>query len=253
MPTISSMARNNYMMLNYALKSGNSLFDLGTANSKSTTAATSLNYLKNFGTSGTTQSEGTTAVGFKTSFDSTMKNLSSASNALKNTDFDVGGKEAVTQTTDENGKTTTKKSDKLVSVLKGIESFAESYNDAIDLFNDNANSSKRVKQMANVFADTKYRQGQLSSIGVVVGSDGKMKLDEDVLTKALTENPTKVNRLLGRDGLAGKADSHVSFARSQESRMLTSFSSVSTDGYSSNGLFNSGSYGSLGNLFSMWI
>ena len=272
MSTISSMARNNYMMLKYAQNNGKSLFTSNLSASKSSSlwssyassqnsAASTLSGL--FGVRSAmndlVKSYDTTAKAFHSEFASTMDDLSKASNTIKGMNFDVGGKSAVTEVTNEDGTVTTTKSAALQDVLKGIEDFASKYNDAIDFFKDNADVSKQMKNMTNVFSDTTYRSGLLSTIGVVVGNDGKMKLDEDALTKALTENPSKVERILGKGGLASKADNHISFARSQQNRLFPSVSSAlgnavkSSSVYSGNSLMRLSAYSSVGNLLNTWI
>lgn len=272
MPTISSMARNNYMMFKYAQNSGKSLFESNSSTSKSTSIWDSYASSQNstastmsglFGVrsamSDMVKSYDTAASAFKAEFTSTMEDLSKAAASIKGMNFDVGGTSAVTEVTNEDGTVTTTKSKELTDVLKGIEDFASKYNDAIDFFQDNADISKSMKNMSSVFSDTTYRAGMLNTIGIVVGNDGKMKIDEDVLTKALTENPSKVGRLLGKDGLAGKADKHVSFARSTQNRLFPSINSALGDAmksssvYSGNSLLRLSSYSSIGGLLNTWI
>lgn len=272
MPTISSMARNNYMMLKYAQSNGKSLFGSGASTGQASSlwssyaspqrsAASTVSGL--FGVraamSDMVKSYDTAAKAFRSEFTSTMDDLSKASNTIKGMNFDVGGISAVTEVTNKDGTVTTSKSAALKEVLKGIEDFASKYNDAIDFFKDNADVSRQMKNMTNVFSDTTYRAGLLSTIGVAVGSDGKMKLDEDVLTKALTENPSKVERILGKGGLASKADNHISFARAQQNRLFPSVSSAfgsavkSSSVYSGNSLLRLSAYSSVGNLLNTWI
>ncbi len=279
MSTISSMARNNYLMLRYAQNTGQSLFNTGkSANKTFSLWSDGSSMLGGYGLLGSISSSSmsglmglrsgmtelvksydSTAKAFKTEFSDTMSDLSKASADIKKINFDVGGKSALTQTTSEDGTVTTTKSSELVDALKGIEDFASKYNDAIGFFKDNADLSKYMKNIANTFSDTTYRAKQFSGIGIVVGNDGKMKIDEDVLTKALTENPSKVGRLLGKDGLAGMADRHISFAKSQQNRLFPSISSAlgingkSSSLYSSNSLMRMSGYSSLGNLFNSWI
>ena len=272
MATISSIARNNYMMLKYAQKSGKSLFDSSTYSARNSSffssytstgndAASTMSGLYGIRSSmrDMVNSYNTAAKTFRAEFSGTMDDLVQASDSLKKMNFDVGGKAALTETVGEDGKTIVTKSKDLTDVLKGIEKFADKYNEAIDFFNDNADLTKHMKNMTAVFSDTTYRAGSLATIGVVVDNEGKMKLDEDALVKTLTENPTKVERLLGKGGLAAKADSHISFARSQQSRLFPSASSVlgssikQSSVYSGNSLLRLSSYSSVGSLLNMWI
>ncbi len=272
MPTISSMARNNYMMFKYAQNNGKSLFESSVSASKASalwsnpysfqsTSAATMSGL--FGIRSAMNdmvtSYDSASRAFKSELTSTMDDLSKASDSIKNMNFDVGGKSAVTETSNEDGTVTVAKSKELTDVLKGIEDFAGKYNDAVNFFQDNAGVSGHMKHMTNVFSDTTYRSGLLNTIGIVVENDGKMKIDEDVLTKALTENPSKVGRILGKGGLADKADAHVSFARSTQNRLFPSINSVlgsaakSSSVYSGNSLLKLSSYSSVGNLLNTWI
>lgn len=278
MSTISSMARSNYMMLKYAQNNGKSLFASNVSSGRSSLLSNgnSLwgNYASSHGSATSTmsglfgvrsamndmvKSYDTAAKVFHEDFASTMEDLSKASSAIKGMNFEVGDASAVSSVTNEDGTVTTKKSETLTEALKGIEDFASKYNDAIDFFNNNADISKSMKNMTNVFSDTTYRSGLLSSIGIAVGNDGKMKLDEDVLTKSLTENPAKVERILGKGGLASKADQHISFARAQQNRLFpsitTALGSATKSGavYSGNSLLNLSSYSNIGNLLNTWI
>ena len=278
MSTISSMARNNYLMLKYAQNNGASLFGSSTSTAKASSLGNGSNSMRSsyaslqspaFSTmsgllgirssmNDMAKSYDAAAKTFHTEFASTMDDLSKASNAIKGMNFDVGGTSAVAETVNEDGTLTRTKSPELTDVLKGIENFASNYNDAIDFFQDNADVSKRMKLVRDEFADTAYRSGLLSTIGIAVGSDGKMKIDEDVLTSALMETPERVGRLLGKDGLAGKADQHVSFARSQQNHLFPPISTAlgsamkSSSIYSGKSLLRLSSYSSIGNFLNMW-
>ena len=195
---------------------------------------------------------------FKTEHKSTMSDLKDASSAIKNMDFNVGGEDAVTKTENADGTTTVTKSTKLKDALKSIENFVDKYNDAIEFFDDNADVSNRIKNMGKTFADTTYNSDLLSSIGVNVGKDGTMKIDEDKLTDALTSDPNKVSRILGKDGLAGKADNHVSFANSQADRLFPSLSSSlgsaisQSSVYTGRSLLQLSQLSAVGNILNMW-
>ena len=197
---------------------------------------------------------------FYSEFDQTMSDLKQSSNNIKNYDFNVGEDAlTTTETVDKDGNTvtTTTKSDKLVAALKAVEEFASDYNDAINFFNDNSDVSKRIGRMGTMFGDTTYRNASYRQIGLQVSGDGTLKIDEDKLTKAITENPDKVSSVLGKDGLAGKAEDHISVANNQRDRLFPSAQTLIGNDLSSAAIYtgtsyrNMSNYANIGNLINI--
>lgn len=263
MPTIHSMLSGTYNMYKSAQNNG-SLFQSAkssgnmfrTVSSAAQSASNTLSGLQGINTSTkeliSSYSEARDS--FYEEFDDAMGALKDSAAAIKKMDFKVG-ENAVTTKENEDGTTTTKKSDELVAALKAVEKFASDYNDAIDFFSDNRDVSKRVSRMQSVFSDTTYRSGSLESIGIQVNSKtGKMSIDEDKLTKAITESPEKVSSVLGKNGLADKAESHVGIANSQRDRLFPSVTSMigsdlkSSSVYSGSSLLNISKYASMGSF-----
>ena len=272
MATISAMASNTYTMYRLGQTGNTSLFqsadtfngvNTGSAVNAASSTMTGLLGIRS-GLADMVDSYDKASSEFKAEFSSSMTDLTKASAALKATDFgDVGGESAITKTTktdaDGNEVTTTTKSDKLKAAIKSVTDFTDAYNSAVGFFNDNADVSKYTANLQKVFSDTTYRSSSLSEIGITVASDGKMTVDEDKLAEAITKNPSKVENTLGGDGgLADKADSHVSFAKSQESRLFPSLSSSmkgavsSTSMYTGSSLLAISSYANVGTLLNMW-
>ncbi len=213
---------------------------------------------------------------FYSEFDDTMNNLQKSSDNIKNYNFNVGANAlTTTETVDEDGnKTTTKtRSEELTAALKAIEQFASDYNDAIDFFNNNSDVSKRIGRMATMFSDTTYRSGNYNSIGLQIQSNGKIKIDEDKLTKVLTEDAnnyakavengdsgnftSRVANILGKEGLAGKADNHIAVANGQRNYLFPSAETLIGKDLSSAAIYtgssyrNMSNYQSVGNLINM--
>ena len=197
---------------------------------------------------------------FNSEFDQTMSNLKKSAENIKGYDFNVG-ENALTTTesvdADGNKVTTTTKSDKLVAALKAVEDFASNYNDAIDFFKDNSDVSKRIGRMGTMFGDTTYRQASYQTIGLQVQNDGTLKIDEDKLTKAITENPGKVSSVLGKDGLAGKAEDHISVANNQRDRLFPSAQTLIGNDLTTAAIYtgtsyrNMSNYANIGNLINI--
>ena len=280
--TISSMANNTYSMFNFASNNGTSLF--GGSSAKKTDSISNL--WNNYANSQNSAS-GLTALNvynvkssaaevvssysnakkeFETEYASTMGDLSKAVKSVNATNFNVG-EDALTKTksttTDEDGKsvTTTKlnMSDDLKTAVDNVKNLVSKYNDAVELFSGSSSLSNRMKNMSDMFADTTYRSGNYASVGITVGSDGSLSVDEEKLADAIVSSPDKVSRIVGKEGLAGKAESHAQMAESQKDKLFPSVSSMfgsqlkTAQAYTGSGLLNMSHYTNVRNLFSMYF
>lgn len=280
--TISSIANNTYSMLNFAANNGTSLFG-NQSSQKSDSISTMWNNYANSQNS----SYGLTALNvynvkssaaevlssydsakkeFNTEYKSTMDDLSKAIKSVNSTNFDVG-EDALTKTksttTDKDGKTTTttklNMSDDLKTAVKNVQNLVDKYNDAIDLFKGSESLSNRMKNMSTMFSDTTYRSENYASIGITVGKDGTLSVDEEKLADAIVSSPDKVSRIIGKEGLAGKAESHMQMANSQQDKLFPSVSSMfgsqlkTAQAYTGSGLLSMSHYANVGNLFSMYF
>jgi hypothetical protein len=278
MSTISSSINNTYMIYKMAEKNGMSLFGTNNSNKSassgssssiwdsyygsSTAAASTLNGLSGINSSRAelVSSYDDAAKTFKAEFGSAMKDLSGSISSMKKLDYNVGS-DAITSktTTAEDGTTTTSSvyNDKLKEALSTIEKFADNYNTATKLFKDYGDVSKKMAQMGSVFSDVTARADTYAQIGLNVGSDGKIKIDEEKLAKALTESPGRVEGILGKDGLTGKAEDHVRFAEGQSDRLFPSINSMFGDQlkmasvYTGGAMVKMSSFATAGNLLDM--
>ena len=143
------------------------------------------------------------------------------------------------------------------SALKTVRDFVDNYNTGLEFFQDNSAVSGRVNRMAEIFGDTTYRAQSYESVGIKVSGDGSMTLDEEKLAQAIVDNPERVSHILGGDGLADKAESHVDVANSQRSQLFPNVQSMFGDQLESASFYTSGaflqanSYSNLGNLVNM--
>ena len=292
MPTISNMLGGTTAMYRAAQKNGtlfsssnNSLIGSFNSNNKTQNSIASLwsNY-------GSFQSNATTALAglseihgnvsalvksyddtkntFYSEFDDAMNELSTAASNIKDYNFDLrqydeNGEQIPLITTNttvgEDGATTTTttRTQALNDAVKAVSDFAKSYNNAIDFFANNNDVSNRVGRMQTMFADTTYRKANYESIGLNIGSDGRITVDEDKLAEAIANDPNKVSSVLGRDGLSGKAESHISTANGQRSQLFPSAQTLigkdlaSASLYTGNSYRNISSYANVGNLINM--
>lgn len=288
--TANSIARQNYTMLNFAEKNGASLFGgtnttslFGSSSNKKTDAISRLwnNYTSGGSDNGINarnvydikqsaaelvSSYDDAKKTFMMEYESTMMDLSESAKNFDKINFDVG-ENALTKTTntvtDENGKTSTKTTlnmnSALKSAVKGITDLVDNYNDAIDLFKDNEAMSDRMKNIGNLFADTTYRSGNYAEIGINVGTNGKLEIDEEKLAQSIVDNSDKVSRILGSDnGLASKAESHINIANIQKDKLFPSIESMFGDqlktasAYTGSAMLNMNKYSNMGDIFNLY-
>ena len=274
MATISSMANNTYTMLTMAQNNGLTLFGSNTAAS-----AKSGDIWSNYGNSSAAASAmmsgisevssskrellasyDNAAKGFKAEFSSTMSDLSSSIKDMKKLDLNVG-ENAITQktVTAEDGTTSqkTEYSKPMQAALDTIGKFVDNYNSAVDLLGEYSDVSKRISQLASVFGDTTARAENYAKIGLDVGKDGKLTINEEKLAKAIQDSPGRVENILGKDGLTGKAENHVNFAQGQEDKLFPSVDTMfgkqlkQASVYSGSSLLQLHSIAAMGNFVNM--
>ena len=148
-------------------------------------------------------------------------------------------------------------SDELKAAMKAVTDFVDDYNSNIEFFKDNSDVSKRVSRMATVFGDTTYRSSSYEQVGISVNSDGSLKVDEEKLAKAITEDPSKVSNVLGKGGLADKAEDHIDTVKSQRSQLFPSAQKMLGNDLSTAAIYTGNSYrtitalNNVGNLINM--
>ena len=274
MATINSMGNNTYMMLTMAQNNGLTLFGSNTAAS-----AKSGDIWSNYGNSSAAASAmmsgisevssskrelpasyDNAAKGFKAEFSSTMSDLSSSIKEMKKLDLNVG-ENAITQktVTAEDGTTSqkTEYSKPMQAALDTIGKFVDNYNSAVDLLGEYSDVSKRISQLASVFGDTTARAENYAKIGLDVGKDGKLTINEEKLAKAIQDSPGRVENILGKDGLTGKAENHVNFAQGQEDKLFPSVDTMfgkqlkQASVYSGSSLLQLHSIATMGNFVNM--
>ena len=205
---------------------------------------------------------------FYTEFDSNMSALKKSASALKNLKFDVGDdpitKKAVldkdgNEVKDKNGETVmeTTYSKGMQSALDSVKDLVNSYNDSLKFLKDNSAVSGRVERMASNFGDTTYRSSLYEQVGISVGKDGTLSIDEEKLANSIAENPDKVSRILGKDGLADKAIQHVDTANGQRNNLFPSAKSMLGNQldavalYTGKSMINMTNISNIGNLVNM--
>ena len=280
--TINSMINNNYSFSQFAQNYGVSSNSQRTVNRNAAISTMWSNYANNQNSSSAgfnaqdlygvkesarelLSSYESTKKDFNEDFTSKMDDLSKSLKNLKSTDFHVG-KDAVSTkevtTTDKDGKTTTgtqtEMSDALKTALKNVKDFVSSYNDTVSFMTENASISNRMGRVSSMFSDTTYRASNYQSIGISVGKNGSLTVDDDKLVNAITSSPDKVERILGKDGLAGKTESHISAANAQKDKLFPSVESLfgkelkTAQVYTGSAMLRMNGYANMGNFLNMY-
>lgn len=198
---------------------------------------------------------------FNTELDETMEGLKASAEKVKSYDFSVDKEGAITSVTntdkDGNVTTETKYNEKLRAALDTVKDLVSDYNSAIKFFSENSSVSKRVERMATTFGDTTYRAANYAAIGLTVNKDGTLNINESKLADAILNDSGKVSSTLGADGLAGKAEDHISFANSQREQLFPTAKKMLGDQLDAAALYtgkaynNVTAYNNMGNLLNM--
>ena len=160
---------------------------------------------------------------YQTEFSATMSDLKSSADNVAKLDTSKFSQDDI-KTAEDGTKTY---SDALKGAIKDIKQLVSDYNDSLGTTNDYSSVSKRMKSIANTFADTTYRSDIYKQVGINVDSKtGELSVDEDKLAKALTENGSRVENALGKNGLAGKASHHADFALAQQDKAFPSMKTM---------------------------
>lgn len=107
-------------------------------------------------------------------------------------------------------------------IVDSITSFVSDYNDATKLFSKNSDVSTALSGLAKSFSNgAKNSSNVLSSIGITVGKDGKMTVDQTTLTDAVNNDYDTVKSVLGDStGLASQAYAKITLAMKNTSNLV---------------------------------
>lgn len=171
----------------------------------------------------------------KTKIDNKMKDTTGLSQMKKEAD---GLKTAVDAFNSEDlWKETDGKAD-MNKIADAVKNFAKEYNDVVDQAGK-VNSTDISKSTGYMKSMTSTMSKSLAKIGVTVGTDGKLSVDEEALKKAKTSN---IKSLFSGATSYGAQTANRASEISREAVRNSSF-------YSSNGTSSS----SLNNMFNKWI
>ena len=193
---------------------------------------------------------------FYAEYDSNMKDLRQSAGKVSTMNYQFSRTDIKT-----NADGSVTYSDSLKSAIGSVRDLVNNYNETADFLRDNKSLGSGVRQLASEFSDTTYRAESYRQMGITVdAATGKMKLNEDALARALTDSPARSEAILGKGGLAGRADRHAQMAQLSRSRVIPSMEQAigSQLNYASS-ILNGRSlptmsrYSNMLNLFSIYV
>ena len=193
---------------------------------------------------------------FYAEYDSNMKDLRKAAGKVSGTDFQLDKSDIKTNA--DGSKTY---SDRLKSAISNVKDLVNEYNETSDFLRENKSLGKGVQQLTTEFSDTTYKADSYAKMGITVDAKtGKMSVNESRLARALTDSPAQSEAILGKGGLAGRADRHAQYAQMARSRVIPSMEQAigSQLNYAAN-MLNGRSlptmqrYSNILNLFSIYV
>jgi hypothetical protein len=163
---------------------------------------------------------------------STDKMLATGSKSIFNTK-DV-------TTTDDKGVTTTKKEYDTDTIYKAVSTFVKDYNNMLDK-SDGANTSSIATRIDFMQGTTNANKNLLQKVGITVGADGKLSLDEATFKKADMGTVKSLFNGTGSYGYQVSAQaSWIDFAATNEANKANTYNAKGGYGnnYSSGDIFN---------------
>ncbi len=169
---------------------------------------------------------------------SDAKSLTESAEALMSRGSDSVFKEVDITTKNDDGTETTTKGYDTDAIYKAVKKFADNYNNLVDSGSKSV-SGKVQNQVSNMVSGTQAYEKMLNKIGISIGSDDKLSIDEKAFKAAdMTTVKTMFN---GNSSFAGSVSSRASMinytAQSEANK-----SSLYTNRGSYNNVYSSGSF-----------
>lgn len=191
--------------------------------------------------SGSSKDESKTITALKSASDSLKK----AADELLETGKDSVFNQKDITVKDENGVETTEKGYDTDAIYKKVSAFVDAYNKVLSSAGD-SNNTRVLSTAANMTTQTVAHEDMLGKIGITIGEDNKLSIDEKAFKEA---DMTSVKSMMnGVGSYAYGIQTKASFIN-----MYAKEDAARTSGlYAQNALYNS-SYVSSGNLYSSWF
>ena len=122
-------------------------------------------------------------------------------------------------------------------IIDAVKKFANDYNKVVNFLDKNSDQSTKLENLSESFKSTKNSSSSLSEIGITVGNDGKLSINEEKLTGALKSDVKTVKNIFsGSSGIANETFNKVQNSMNNSKNLYPSFQFSSGDNsiYSSN-------------------
>lgn len=122
-------------------------------------------------------------------------------------------------------------------IVDAVKKFASDYNKVVSFLDKNTSKSTKIEGLSDSFQAIKYSSKSLSEIGIAVGDDGKLSVDENKLKSVASTDLKKIKNVFGStSGIASETYNKVQEAMNNSKNLYPSFklSSGDTSIYSSN-------------------
>ena len=183
-------------------------------------------------------SEDSNLVSAKSSADSLVSSSSSLTNRGKDSIFQKSEVENVNKETGE--RTVTYEYDK-EEIKSAVSQFVSDYNSMLDKAAD-TDSTKVMEKTLNMIDSTNVYRNSLAKIGITIGSDNKLVIDEEKFDKA---NMTSVKSLFNDTNSFGQK----TMQRAQQISNEAMKEQLKASLYTSNGSYKANDYVSLLNMY----
>jgi len=122
-------------------------------------------------------------------------------------------------------------------IVDAVKKFASDYNKVVSFLDKNSSKSTKIEDLSDSFEAIKNKSNSLAEIGVTVGDDGRLSINEDKLKGVINGDYRKVKNIFGgSSGIASDTYNKVQNAMNNSKNLYPSFqfSSGDTSIYSSN-------------------
>ena len=105
-----------------------------------------------------------------------------------------------------------------------VETFADRYNNLTEFLKENKDVSERASSITSALKDASRSVGAFSAIGITADANGKLHVNATRLAASLKDRPESVEYVLGKGGLAGRAQKSIKLATFNQDKLFPSVS-----------------------------
>lgn len=115
-------------------------------------------------------------------------------------------------------------------VVDAVKKFASDYNKVVGFLEENSSKSTKIEGLADSFGAIKNKSNSLAEIGITVGEDGKLSINEGKLKSVVNSDYKKIKNIFGgSSGIASDTYNKVQIAMNNSKNLYPSFQFNSGD------------------------